>query len=83
MKNGYTKKYVVEELTIEQIGKLANLNPRLVTVRAKELGFPVRSRKRRYQLRSNRNDSWNKGLTKETHSTLKEISERQKKNQKN
>lgn len=74
------EKYVVEELSIEEIGRLANINPRLITIRAKELGLPIRSRKRRYELRAIRHAGWSKGLTKETHPTLRATSERQKKN---
>lgn len=74
----FRQKYLEEELPIEEIGELAQINPRLVTERARELGFPVRSKQRRYTLRSINNDPWNKGLTKETHSTLHQTSERQK-----
>lgn len=74
------RKYVIEERPIEEIGKLANINPRYVTQRAKEYGFPIRTKKRRYELRSERHDSWCKGLTKDTHPSLKSISEHQKKN---
>lgn len=72
------QKYVVEEKPVEEIGKLANINTRLVTKRAKEYGFPVRTKKRRYELRSERHDSWNKGLTKEDHPAIAAASELQK-----
>lgn len=70
--------YIIEELPIEEIAKIANINTSSIKSRVLELGIPLRNKKRSYTLRSERNDSWNKGLTKENNQTLKKVSERQR-----
>ena len=74
------QKYVIERLPVEAIAKLAKINARLITKRAEEYGFPIRSKKDRYKLRSERNEPWNKGLSKNEHPSLLDLSKRQKEN---